>query len=84
MKKIALAIIVGLLIQTCPMKASASYPISGAAAAVAAVAFGFLGGTVAQKQTPKTEFEALNTTSQYNNLLSQTAGGSLNTLDILK
>ena len=89
MKKICLVMALGFLLQSIPSKSLASGPppFGGGAVAVAAVvAIGVFG--VGDKAGAKTrtgdEFADLNNQGQLSNLLSQQAGGSLNTMDILQ
>ena len=91
MKKIALILAVVLLAQFIPSKSQASYgpsPTSPAILLGAAVAGYFLLFDAAPaKPTAKAtgnEFQDLNNNPAFKNLLNQAAGGSLNTLEILK
>lgn len=98
MKKIALALIMGLLIQVVPMTVMASDgpppppPVGGqiAAGALLGAAIGayfvfFEGGSKASaaKKTGN-EFVDLNNNTSFKTLLGQVAGGSKDTLEILK
>lgn len=99
MKKIVSAITLGLLIQFSSFTvASATLlaplpPVGGGAGVVAVVLFPDLFGLGPSKSkawAPKTrglglaEFPALNSNPQFSDLLNQSAGGSSNTLDILR
>ena len=92
MKKIALVLALGLLIQSFPTNSMASSgpppppaPTILGAAALITVAFfglGIFGGAASTKATG-TEFEKLNNNPAFPTLLNQMAGGSLNTVEIL-
>ena len=89
MKKITLVMALGFLLQSIPSKSLASGPPTYGTAGVAVAAvlgIGFFGGGDKAGAKAKTgdEFADLNNQGQLNNLLSQQAGGSLNTLDILQ
>lgn len=97
MKKIALALIFGLLLQvpatvmasdgpppTLPAKTSPAV-ILGAAVVTGILVF-FGGGAADGASAKKTgnEFADLNNNTSFKGLLNQVAGGSMNTLEILK
>jgi hypothetical protein len=93
MKKTALAVVLGLLIQVLPISAFATItlppPPEGVGGAVVAIAVAFfgLGGSDSKAEsslTPATEFSILNSNPQDLSLMDQAAGGSLNTVEILK
>ena len=91
MKKITLFLILGLLIQVFPLNVYATIPPGGGALVAVAVVFFGLGGSdskpAPQKEsslTPTTEFSILNSNPQDLKLMDQSAGGSLNTIEILK
>ena len=86
MKKIALVMALGFLVQMVPVGAQASSP-SGPGGAVAVALLGFsLFGDSSSSAKAKTgnEFADLNNNPAVTNLLKQQAGGSSNTLEILK
>ena len=88
MKKAALGFVLGVIL-TAPVTARASYPESSAAIAIAMM-FGFVVHNGSNSEVPKNlapgqaEIYALNHQEGNQELLSQSAGGSLNTADILK
>jgi hypothetical protein len=92
MKKTVLAVVLGLLIQVLPVSAFTITPplppeVGGGAVVGIAVAFFGLGGSDSKAEsslTPATEFSILNSNPQDLGLMDQVAGGSLNTVEILK
>jgi hypothetical protein len=87
MKKLSLMVALVLAAQFSSTNLFASYPPGGAIAAVVAVlapdVLGF--GSAPKSQTvAQSEFSALNSNPAYESLLNQTAGGELNTVEILK
>jgi hypothetical protein len=86
MKKIAATLGLILALQTISTAALASYPPGNAAGVLLTLAPEILGLASAPKSTSvaQNEFSALNDSPVYESLLKQTAGGELNTLEILK
>ncbi len=86
MKKIALALVLGLLVQLFPVKVFASNP-QGPLGPVLVLgllgAFGSGPSATSDKES-KSEFSKLNSYAANVDLMKQSAGGSLNTLEILK
>jgi len=86
-RKLSLIAGLTLVFQTSTTAVFASYPVSGAAAAVLTIlapeVLGF--SSASKKQTvAQSEFSTLNNNPAYESLLNQTAGGELNTVEILK
>lgn len=87
MKKIALAVVLGFLAQVVPTNVFASGPSNGGVVAVLAVlgVFGSDSSSSTNKDDEsKSEFSKLNSYVENVDLMKQSAGGSLNTLEILK
>ena len=91
MKKIAFVLALGFMLQSVPSRVLASVgppppvPGAGAVAALALLGFTLFGGdnSSANAKTGN-EFADLNNNPAFKDLLKQQAGGSMNTLDILK
>jgi hypothetical protein len=91
MKKIALMVVLGLLLQIVPAKVLASGPPPPGTSIVAIGALAVLGVVIFEDNQSKpsakatgNEFQDLNNNPAFSSLLKQMAGGSLNTLEILK
>jgi hypothetical protein len=89
MKKIAFAAALSLLAQVVPANAISLPPPSehypGAVIAIIGTTLGSMSSTDTANETiAKGEFEQLNSILENTALLTQTAGGSMSTLDILK
>jgi hypothetical protein len=93
MKRISLALILGLMVLG-SLTSSFAHPLilPGGGGVVALILSGVLGSGdskavapgVKESAVPSDEFSALSNNPQYADLLKQSAGGALNTLDILK
>ena len=97
MKKVALALVLSILVQSVPMAifASSAPPpapdevINPRTGAILALFVGYLlltdnHGSAPSAKASGDEFKDLNNNPAFKNLLNQTAGGSMSTLDILK
>jgi hypothetical protein len=94
MKKIALVLVLGLLLQVPatvmasdgpPPKTSSAVLLGAAVVTSVLVFFGGAAATAgASAKKSGNEFADLNNNGSFKTLLNQVAGGSLNTLDILK
>ena len=81
------AVVLGLLLQSVPSNAHASYstkPASiGVVVGLGLLALGIFDGVASSAKATGTEFEKLNNNPAFPTLLKQMAGGSLSTVEIL-
>lgn len=85
MRRIGIALALGILIQAVPANVLAIFvPHPGGLIAILGLTGAFDGGNTKDSSLPKREFDTLNQTSGQSALTSQSAGGELNTLDIIK